>query len=142
MKRMKRPRAVVIGCGALGAHMASRLDAAGYAITAVDVDGFALRRLSLLHGVETVEGDGTDLGVLREAKTAAAELLLATTLEDNANLMIAQMAKAEFGVQRVWARVRDPERESLCRRFGVEPICPPSVAADVALQAITEEGGP
>jgi len=138
--KKKRTRAVVVGCGALGAHVANELVESGYAVAAIDVDGAAFRRLSLLHGGETLEGDGTELGVLGEAKVADAELLLATTCEDNANLMIAQVAKAEFGVPRAFARLHDPERELLCRRLGVEPICPSSVAVEVAVHAIKEEG--
>ena len=139
--RKKKMRAVVIGCGTLGAHVANLLVEAGYAVGAVDVEATAFRRLPLLYGGETVEGDGTELAVLRNAKVEDANLVVATTREDNANLMIAQVAKAEFRVPRVFARVHDPEREPLCRRLGVDPICPSSVAVDITMQAIREGGG-
>jgi trk system potassium uptake protein TrkA len=71
-----------------------------------------------------------------EAKLKRADVLIATTHEDNVNLMVAQVARKVFGVSNVLARVFDPKREEVYARLGIETICPTSVAADMFLRAV------
>jgi trk system potassium uptake protein TrkA len=60
--------------------------------------------------------------------------------------MVAQIARKLFRVPRVVARVFDPQQAEIYRDFGIEAICPTSIAGDVFLQslvkspALNEEG--
>ena len=108
----------------------------------VDVDGESFRHLSVRYSGFRLEGDGTELGVLRQAKAGKADLVLATTRCDNVNLMVAQLAKNVLGVSRVIARVFDPEREESYRQLGVETVCSTVIAGKAFLGTLSEDQGP
>lgn len=130
---------VIVGCGRLGAYLANRLSRAGHGIVVVDYRMQAFDNLSSDYSGFRVEGDAAELAVLKQAKVDKADLLIATTRDDNINLMVAQAAKAEFGVPRVLARVFEPRREDVYRRLGVETVCPTSVAAELFLKSVCQE---
>lgn len=87
-----------------------------------------------------INGDATHMAVLKQAKLKNADLLIATTHEDNVNLMVAQVAKKIFQVPHVLARVFDPRREEVYAQLGIDTVCPTSVAADMFLQAVANGG--
>lgn len=127
---------VIVGCGRLGSYLANRLSKAGHAVVAVDVDEDAFRNLSPEYSGFRVEGDATELAVLKEAKVSNADLLVAATRDDNINLMVAQVARSAFSVRRVLARVFDPKRQAVYRGLGVETICPTAIAGELFLESI------
>lgn len=131
---------VIVGCGRLGSHLANHLSRLGHSVVAIDADEHAFTKLSPEYSGFRIEGDATELAVLRQAKVDKANIVIATTRDDNTNLMVAQVARAEFGVRRVLARVFEPQHEVIYRRIGVETICPTSIAADLFLKSITGEG--
>lgn len=131
---------VIVGCGRLGSFLANRLSRVGHGVVVIDSDDRTFGKLSPEYSGFRIEGDATELAVLKQAKMDEADLVVATTREDNVNLMIAQVAKAEFGVARVLARVFEPRREEAYRRLGVETICPTAVAADLFLRSISRDG--
>jgi trk system potassium uptake protein TrkA len=138
---------IIVGCGRLGSYLANRLSRDGHSVVAIDVDEAAFRALAAEYSGFRVEGDATELAVLRQAKVDKADLVVATTREDNVNLMVAQFAKRLFKVRRVMARVFDPRREDLYRALGVDTLCPTSVAADLFLKSFAAppargNGGP
>jgi trk system potassium uptake protein TrkA len=85
-----------------------------------------------------VAGDATRMAVLREAKMDKADVVIATTHDDNVNLMVAQVARGVFGVAHVLARVFDPKREEVYAQLGIDTICPTSVAAEMFLLAVAD----
>jgi len=130
---------VIVGCGRLGSHLANNLSRLGHGVVVIDVSERAFGNLSPEYSGFRVEGDAAELAVLRQAKTDKADMLIATTRDDNINLMVAQVARARFGVARVLARVFEPRREAVYRRLGVETVCPTAVAAELFMQAIDKE---
>ena len=131
---------VIVGCGRLGSYLANRLSKAGHGVVAIDVDEGAFRNLSPEYSGFRVEGDATELAVLKAAKVGNADLVVAATRDDNINLMVAQVARSAFSVGRVLARVFDPNREGVYRSLGVETICPTALAGELFLQSITAGG--
>ena len=127
---------VVVGCGRLGSHLANRLSRAGHAVVVIDRDERAFGNLSPEYSGFRVEGDATELAVLKQAKVDQADMVIATTRDDNVNLMVTQVARAVFSVSRVLARVFEPARKPIYRRLGIESICPTSVAAELFLESI------
>lgn len=81
------------------------------------------------------------MAVLREARPDKADILVATTREDNVNLMVAQVAREIFGVQQVLARLFDPRREAAYARLGIETISPTRLASEAFLHAIASTFG-
>jgi trk system potassium uptake protein TrkA len=132
---------VIVGCGRLGAHLANRLSRDGHGVVTIDIDERAFAGLSPEYGGFRVEGDATELAVLKQAKMDKADVVIATTREDNVNLMVAQVARRVFAVPRVLARVFDPKREGVYRLLGIETICPTSVAADLFLGSVGAGAG-
>ena len=132
---------VIVGCGRLGAYLANGLSREGHGVVTIDIDERAFGGLSPEYGGFRVEGDATELAVLRQAKMDQADVVIATTQEDNVNLMVAQVARKVFAVPRVLARVFDPKREGIYRRLGVETVCPTSTAADLFLRSVRGQVG-
>jgi trk system potassium uptake protein TrkA len=124
---------VIVGCGRLGSHLASRLSHVGHAVVVIDANEATFNDLTADFSGFRVEGDATQMAVLQEAKLNKADVLFATTHEDNVNLMVAQVARKVFHVPHVLARVFDPRREEIFAQLGIETICPTSVAAEMFL---------
>ncbi len=120
---------VIIGCGRLGANLANTLSDSGRNVLIMDQDPDSFRRLSSGYGGLSVVGDGTDLDTLREARIDDATVVVAVTNNDNTNIMVAQIARDIFRVERVIARLYDPERECVYREFNIDTICPAVLSA-------------
>lgn len=120
---------IIIGCGRLGANLANALSNEGDNVLIIDRNKDAFRRLASNFGGLSVVADGTDLDRLREAGIENASAVIAVTNHDNTNIMVAQIARDLFGVERVIARLYDPESESVYRRLGINTICPSVLSA-------------
>ncbi len=132
---------VVVGCGRMGSRLANGLSRRGESVTVIDRRPEAFANLDSEFSGFRVEGDATELAVLRQAKADRAAVVIAATREDNVNLMIVQIALKVFGVKRSLARVFDPRREEAYRELGVETVCPTRVAADLFLAALDRPSG-
>lgn len=110
---------VIVGCGRVGTTLADLLVRSQHDVTVIDLDRAALARLSQPFKGTTLQGNGTDMDVLRQAGIDKADAFLALTQGDNRNLMAAQVAKHIFGVKQVIAKVNDPIRANTYRRHGI-----------------------
>ena len=131
---------VVVGCGRLGSHLANRLSRDGNSVVVIDRVETTLDDLSPDFSGFRINGDATHMAVLKAAKLKNADVLIATTHEDNVNLMVALVAQKIFRVSHVLARVFDPRREEVYAQLGIDTICPTSVAASMFLEAVTNGG--
>jgi trk system potassium uptake protein TrkA len=127
---------IIVGCGRLGSDLANRLSREGHALVVIDREESAFDGLSPDFSGFRLEGDATQVAVLRQAHLDKADTLIAATHEDNVNLMVAQVARRIFGVARVVARVFDPRREQVYTRLEIETICPTTVAAEMFLGVV------
>ncbi len=127
---------VIVGCGRLGSHLANHLSRSGNSVVVIDKNEPTFNDLSPDFSGFRVHGDATQMAVLKEAKVNQADILIATTHEDNVNLMVAQVAQGIFRVPHVLARVFDPKRMEVYAQLGIDTICPTSVAAEMFLQAV------
>lgn len=117
-------KVVIMGCGRVGARIATILDHNGHDVTVVDTDSRAFRRLSNDFKGDTVIGTGIDEDVLRMAGIERAKAFVAVTNGDNRNIMAAQVARLMFKVPEVVCRIYDPVREDAYRRLGLTTVCP------------------
>ena len=101
-------RIVIVGCGKVGASIASQLNAEGHDISVVDIDRNAVQNLSNSLDVMGIEGNGASYEVLAEAGAKKADLVIAAAALDEVNLYTCLMAKAA-GATHTIARVRNPE---------------------------------
>lgn len=123
-------RAIIIGCGRVGASLARTLDAEGWEVVVVELLEDALGRLGADWRQPVVIGHGMDSSVLEEAGIADAGVLIAASDGDNTNLVIAQVATRRYGVPHVAARIQDPARADAFADRGFEVISPVSMAID------------
>ena len=128
-------KVIVVGCGRVGATLIELLVKGGHDVTVIDLDRGALTKLSQPFKGTTIQGNGTDLDVLRQAGVDKADAFIALTQGDNRNLMAAQVAKQIFGVKTVIAKVNDPIRANTYRRHGIGTFSRTSILA-VLLEAM------
>lgn len=133
---------IIIGCGRLGANLANTLSNEGENALIMDENKESFRRLASNFGGLSVVGNGTDFDMLKEARIQDASAVIAVTNDDNTNIMIAQIARDVFNVERVIARLYDPECETVYQELGIDTICPSVLSAkeiDKLLSGIPRE---
>jgi len=129
-------RVIIVGCGRVGAHLATTLDAEGHDVTIIDMNPDAFRRLGPSFGGAAIVGMGIDEDVLRRAGIEQADAFVAVTNGDNTNVMASQIAKLVFNVPKVLTRIYDPIREETYRSLGLETICPTVIGASLFRDAL------
>jgi len=127
---------VIMGCGRVGARLASMMDSEGHKVTILDIEPYAFRRLPTSFNGTAMVGNGIDTDVLRRAGIEQADAFAAVTQGDNRNVMAAQIAKHIFNVPKVVCRIYDPLREELYSTLGLETISPTNVGAQLMKDAI------
>ena len=127
---------VIVGCGRVGARLATLLDQAGHHVGIVDNQAISFRRLPSTFSGHAVIGLGIDEDVLRSAGIEEADAFFAVTNGDNTNIMAAQLAQRIFNVRHVAARIYDPVREETYRRMGIHTVCPTTTIASLLLSSI------
>lgn len=128
-KKKKLKYVIIVGCGRLGANLADTLSNMGKDVLVIDENRENFKRLSSNFGGLVLEGNGTDINKLKEAKIQNASSIIAVTNNDNTNIMIAQMAREIFKVEQIIARIYDPECESIYQELGIHTICPSALSS-------------
>lgn len=130
---------VILGCGRVGANLASMMGKAGYTVSIIDQSSDAFQRLGPDFQGSTFIGNGVDEDVLMRAGIREADAFAAVTNGDNRNIMASQIAKEIFKVKKVVCRIYDPIREETYRELGLETFCPTLVGSQHIFDAITEK---
>ena len=105
-------KVIIAGGGSVGRFTAREMVAAGHTVTIVDNDRATLREYqsrSESNGIEWHFGDACDYAVLESVGTRSADVVASVTGDDEDNLVVSLLAKQEFGVPRVVARVNNPK---------------------------------
>lgn len=131
---------VIMGCGRVGAELATRLDREGHEVTILDLDSYQFERfLPETFRGRRIAGNGIDQGILRQAGIEQADAFIAATAGDNRNVMACQIAKHIFGVERVVSRIFDPIREQMYRSLGLRTMSPTRAGAQLLYEALMAE---
>ena len=101
---------VIAGAGNVGRAIARDLIKNGHNVTVIDDDPAAIASAKK-SGAETVFGDACEPDVLDEANLSKAQIVVAATGDDKVNLVVSLLAKTEYGVPRVVARINHPKNE-------------------------------
>ncbi len=130
---------LIAGAGRLGTQIAQVLAAARNEVTLIDIDDDRVAELEGRVAARLVAGDACEPALLEDAGALTADLVIATTGDDEDNLVISLLAKRQFAVARVAARVNDAENTWLFDgRWGVDVAVP---AATPLISLIEEATG-
>lgn len=130
---------IIVGCGRLGSELANALSEEGHSIVVIDEREQSFSKLSQEFGGYTITGSAVELDTLKKAGIDEADVLFAVTTHDNTNLMVAQVAREMFGVQRVVARVFDPSRDEHYAERGIATVSPTRLSAQALLNESKSE---
>ncbi len=127
---------IVAGAGKVGWNLARELLAKDQEVTLIESDHrrFRIVEEELEHAASY--GDATELWVLERAGIQRADLVIAVTGDDEDNILICQMAKEKYGVQRIVARVNNPRN---LQHFKLLDVQPAVSATDLILRLIEHE---
>jgi trk/ktr system potassium uptake protein len=129
-------KALVIGCGRVGATIALQLQGEGWDVTVIDENEDALSRLGDHWPGAFLVGHGMDTDLLREAGIEDAEAVVVATDGDNTNIVIGQVAQKRFGINCVVVRILDPARADFYAARGLRTVCPTKTAIDTLTEAV------
>lgn len=111
---------VVVGGGKIGYYLTKTLVSEGYELLLIERNSAKVGTFSERFGAVVMLGDGAEAATLQKAGVSRADVVIATTGEDEDNLVICQMAKKMFGVNHVIARVNNPKNEEIFKRLGID----------------------
>jgi trk/ktr system potassium uptake protein len=132
-------KVLIVGAGRLGTQIAQVLTATGEEVTLIDIDDDRIAELQGHISARLVAGDACEPTVLEDAGALTTDLLVAATGDDEDNLVISLLAKRQFAVPRVAARINDTDNGWLFDdRWGVDVAVP---AATPLISLIEEATG-
>ena len=103
-------RVAIAGAGKVGRAIARELVANGHQVLLIDRDA-ELARPGVVEGADTLLADACEISALDEAMLSHCQVVVAATGDDKVNLVVSLLAKTEYGVPRVVARVNHPKNE-------------------------------
>ncbi len=127
-------RVAIAGAGKVGRSIAAELLGNGHEVLLIDPEISTYR--TDLAAATWLQGDACEISSLDEAQLQLCQVAIAATGDDKVNLVISLLAKTEYGVPRVVARVNHPKNEWLFNEgWGVDV----AVSTPRLLSALVEE---
>ena len=129
-------RVAIAGAGNVGLFIANDLEATGHEVQLIEQNPAVVERAAAAEGVEWFIADACEVSSLKEAGLERCDVVVAATGDDEDNLVISLLAKQEFAVPRVIARVNHPKNEWMFNEnWGVDL----SVSTPHLITALVEE---
>ena len=127
---------LIVGAGKVGWNLARELIGKGHELTVIESDParYATVEDELEHAVQY--GDGSELWVLERGGIERADMVIAVTGDDEDNILICQVAREKYGVERVIARCNNPRNLQHFELLGIKPAVS---ATDLILRLIEHE---
>ena len=101
-------RIIIVGCGKVGSALAESLSKEDHDIIVIDIDGEVVNQITETADIIGVEGNGASLVVQQEAGIKKADILIATTVSDEVNLLCCLIARKSNADIKTIVRVRNP----------------------------------
>ena len=127
---------LVMGCGEIGALVATSLWREGHLVSVIDKRSDKLSRLPKGLQQGAVLGDGTQEEDLRRAGIASMDAFVAVSSEDVDNIFAAQMARHVFLVERVTCRIDDAAKCQLYMELGLDAVSAAEAVSGLILRAV------
>ena len=127
---------IVVGGGRIGYYLTKALLEEGHEVLIVEKNASYCEIINAEMGSICLQGDGCEVSTLTEVGTGRADMLVATTGDDEDNLVACQIAKHRFNVPRTIARIRNPQNELIFKKLGVDVTVS---STNIILEAIQQE---
>jgi len=129
---------VIIGAGKIGYFLAKRLCQGKHVVSIVDRDKIICDEIAKELEVLVINGDGCDPRVLEEAGIERADVVAAVTGDDEDNLIVCQLAKERFNIQRTVGRVNNPDNEHTFSELGIDvPVDSTKIIAKIIEEEVS-----
>ena len=130
---------LIAGGGKVGANLIRSLLRAGHEVTIVEQRPYRFDKLEAEFEHQVIRGDATELFVLERAGIKRPpDLVIAATGDDEDNIVICQLAREQYGVEKVIARINDPRNQPYFDLLGIAP----TVSATAAIMGLIEHEVP
>ncbi|MBK7820314.1 MAG: TrkA family potassium uptake protein [Tessaracoccus sp.] len=129
-----------MGCGRVGAMLATGLEKRGHSVAVIDSNAEAFRRLGEGFKGVTVEGVGFDREVLEAAGIRKAGGFAAVSSGDNSNILAARVVREIYKVENVVARIYDQGRAAVYERLGIPTVATVKWTVLEVLRRLLPEG--
>ena len=133
-------RIIIVGAGAVGSYLAERLSSEGQDVVVIEDDERRAAQLQETIDALVIHGNGASAHSLEEAGASKADLLIAVSNSDGANVL-ACFTATELGATTTIARIEDSEIREGADRLGVDVVIDPSATAAEELVDIVGLGG-
>ncbi len=129
-------KVLVMGCGRVGAMIATALWEEGHQVVVLDANPESLRRLPEELQQEAIVGDGTLEEDLIRGGIENRDVFVAVSPEDTDNILAAQMAQHVFQVSKVVCRIDDTARYEIYTELGLNAVSSTRLTSGLILQAV------
>ncbi len=113
---------VILGGGRIGRYVAQDLVDKQHEVTIIESIADRCEQLVMDTDLLVIEGDACEVRYQEQAHVDRADVFVATTHEDDVNLVACQLATIEFGVRRAISRVNTPKNVEIFETLGIEPV--------------------
>lgn len=128
---------IVAGGGKVGRYLTEALVKKGHEVLLIERSATKVDQYTEQLGGVVTQGDACEVSVLAAAGVARAEMVIAVTGDDEDNLVICQLAKKKFNVERTIARVNNPKNERIFKHLGIDAtVNPTNMLVDLIEQEI------
>jgi len=129
---------LIIGAGKVGYFLTKRLCQSKHTVSIIDQDKAVCEEIAKDLEILVINGDGCDPSILEEAGIARADVVAAVTGDDEDNLIICQLAKEKFNIQRTVGRVNNPDNEHTFSELGIDvPIDSTKIIAKIIEEEVS-----
>lgn len=134
-------KSIIVGGGKIGYYLLKTLKERNFQVTLIERDKEICSKIAEDIDTDIIYGDGTDLDVLKDAGIEEAEIIAAVTGNDEENLVICQIAKISFSINKTIAKINNPKNIAMFKALGVDKtVCSTEVIANLIENEFDREG--
>lgn len=126
---------VIMGAGRVGLTLASNLVSRGHDVTIIESNDSLCSNAAAELDALVICGNGTDIKALEEANVADADVFVAATGNDEANLLSCILVK-QYKIKKIIARLSNPDHEDAFKKVGIDDVISPELTAAGYLEKI------
>jgi len=129
---------IIVGAGKIGYFLAKRLVGNKHTVSIVDKNKLICEEAAKDIDALVINGDGCDPRILEEAGISRADVVAAVTGDDEDNLIVCQLAKERFNIQRTVGRVNNPSNEHTFSELGIDvPVDSTKIIAKIIEEEVS-----